>query len=86
MVCCELLVHFFVHFPIGWWVFLILIYLFVAVHQLSLVAVSRGYSPVAVQEILTGVASLIAEHGLWCTGSIVVAHRLDCSAQGVSVF
>ena len=44
--------------------FLILIYLFVAMHQLSLVAVSRGYSPVAVQEILTGVASLIAEHGL----------------------
>ena len=80
MVCCELLVHFFVHFPIGWWVFLILIYLFVAMHQLSLVAVSRGYSPVAVQEILTGVASLIAEHGLWCIGSIVVAHRLDCSA------
>ena len=67
MVCCELLVHFFVHFPIGWWFFfffLILIYLFVAMHQLSLVAVSRGYSPVAVQEILTGVASLIAEHGL----------------------
>ena len=48
-------------------------------HRLSLAAVSRGYSPVAVQEILTGVASLIAEHGLQCTGSIVVAHRLNCS-------
>ena len=31
---------------------------------LSLVAVSRGYSPVAVHGLLIAVASLVAEHGL----------------------
>ena len=32
-----------------------------AAHGLSLVAVSRGYSPVAVHRLLTVVASLVAE-------------------------
>ena len=33
MVCCELLVHFFVHFPIGWWFFFFFnSYLFICCH------------------------------------------------------
>ena len=57
----------------------------------SLVATSGSYS-VAALGLLTVVASLISEHGLWgiwalaaaipglqSTGSIVVAHRLSCS-------
>ena len=59
----------------------------------SLVAVaSRGYSLVAVLKLLTVVASLVAEHGLylgaqasvvvsglWSTGSVAVAPGLSCS-------
>ena len=37
---------------------------FVDVHGLSLVAVSRDYSPVAVRGHLAAVASLVAEQGL----------------------
>ena len=37
---------------------------FVALHGLSLVVVSRGYSLVAVLDLLIVVASLVAEHGL----------------------
>ena len=37
---------------------------FVAACELSLVAVSRGYSVVAVDRLLIVVASLVAEHGL----------------------
>ena len=49
-------------------VFLIFIFVFgcagpVATHRLSLVALSMGYSLVAVHGLLT-VASLVAEHGL----------------------
>ena len=46
-------------------IFLILIYFwlyFIAVHGLSLVAVSGGYSLVAVHVLLISVASLVAEH------------------------
>ena len=57
----------------------------------ALVAVSGGYTPVALQGFLVAVASLVVEHhsrswglsscGLWAlsTGSVVVAHRLSCS-------
>ena len=38
--------------------------LFLAVHRLSLVEVSRGYSLVVVGGLLTVVASLVAEHRL----------------------
>jgi len=41
-----------------------LLWVFVAVHRLSLVAASGGYSPVVVHGLLTVVASAIAEHGL----------------------
>ena len=59
----------------------------------SLVSASRGYSRVAVHGLLIAVASLVAEHrlqgarasvvvapGRSSSGSIVVAHRLSCSA------
>ena len=38
-------------------------YVFIAVHQLSLVVVSGGYSLVAVQGFLTAVAPIAVEHG-----------------------
>ena len=37
----------------------------VAVHRFSLAAESRGYSLDVMLGLLTGVASLVAEHGLW---------------------
>ena len=40
-----------------------LCWVLVAVYELSLVAVSRGYSQVAVYGLLIAVASLVAEHG-----------------------
>ena len=53
-------------------------WVFVAVHELSLVEASRGCSLVAVPRLLIMVASLVVEHGLWRDGSVV--HRLSCSA------
>ena len=51
---------------------------------LSLVSTSRGYSLVVVCGLLTAMASLVAEHGLWGTGSTAVAHRLSCpQARGI---
>ena len=41
-----------------------LCWVFVAAHGLSLVAVSGGYSSVAVRGLLIEVASLVVEHGL----------------------
>ena len=44
-----------------------------------------GYSLVAVHGLLMVVASLVAEHGLWSTGSVVTAIGLSCSlACGIS--
>ena len=37
----------------------------IAVHGISLVVVSKGYSLVAVWRLLLAVASLTAEHWLW---------------------
>ena len=45
----------------------------------SLVAQSRDYSPVAVHGLLSVVASAVAEHRLYSTGSIVVVHRFSYS-------
>ena len=58
----------------------------------SLVATSKGCSLVAVCRLLTVVASLVSENGLYgtqapvaavprldCTGSVVRVHRLSCS-------
>ena len=52
---------------------------------LSLVAVSKGYSPVAVHGLLIVVVSLAVEHRLENTGIAVVEHRLNCPvACGIS--
>ena len=69
-----------------------LCWVFVAACGLSLVGVSRGCSLVAVCRLLTVVASLVSENGLYgaqapvaavprldCTGSVVWMHRLSCS-------
>ena len=40
----------------------------------------RGLLFVAVRGLLIAVASLVAEHGSRCAGSVVVARRLSCSA------
>ena len=45
----------------------------------SLVEVSGVYSLVAVPGLPRAAASLIADHGLQSTGSVVVAHGLSCS-------
>ena len=47
-------------------------------YELSLVAISRGDSLVAVRVLLTVVASLVVEYGLYHTwASVVVAHGLQ---------
>ena len=65
---------------------ILFIYLFSAVLGLrccagfSLAAESRGSSLYVARGLLTAVASPVVEHGLYSTGSIVVAHGLSCSA------
>ena len=54
-------------------------WVFVAACELSLVAVSEGYSLVAVHALLTEVASLVEEHRH--VGSIAVALKLSCSSM-----
>ena len=44
-----------------------LLWVFIVVCGLSLVAASRGYSLVVVHRLLTVVASLVVEDGLWST-------------------
>ena len=51
---------------------------FIAEHGLSPVVVSKGYC-LAVRGLLIAVASLVAELGLWSTGSVVMAHGLSLS-------
>ena len=47
-------------------------------YRISLVAVSRGSSLVVFcRPLITG-ASLVAQHGLWGTGSVVVTQELGC--------
>ena len=54
-------------------------WVFGAVHGLSPVMASRGYSVAAVHGLLIVVASLVVEHGLQGTqASVVVAHGLSC--------
>ena len=58
--------------------------------QLSLVAVSRGYSLVSALGLLLAVVSFVVEHRLWgaqasvvaCLGSAVVVHRFSCRMAG----
>ena len=64
---------------------IIYLYLFLVVlgllsiHRLSLVAVSGGYSLIAMHRLLIMVVSLFAKHKLQSIGSVVVAHKLSCS-------
>ena len=44
------------------------------------IVASGGYSPAVVHGPLIGVASLVVEHSLQCTGSTFAAHELSCSA------
>ena len=52
----------------------------------SLIVASRGYSLVTVPRLLTAVASLVAEHRLWCARASVVAARglTSCAATWIS--
>ena len=50
----------------------------------SLVAASGGYSLVAARGLFIAGASLVAEHRLQSTGSVVVAHEFSCcEARGI---
>ena len=51
----------------------LLCWVFVSMHRLSLVAVSRGYTLVAVHRLLIVGASLVAEHRLWGAWASVAA-------------
>ena len=68
--------------------FIIFIHVFLAVLGLrccwgfSLVVASRSYSVLATHGLLTEVASLVGEHGIWSVrASVVVAHRLSYSKE-----
>ena len=63
---CVYLIYFWLH------------WIFVAACGLSLVAVSGGYSLVAVLGLLIAVASLVVEHGLQNAGPVVVVHMFSC--------
>ena len=60
--------HFSFFFFFNFW----LCWVFVAVHGLSLVAESRGYSLVAVHRLLIAVTSVAAEHRLYSARASVV--------------
>ena len=51
-------------FLINLFIYFWLLWVFVAVRGLSLVAVSGGYSFIVVHRLLIAVSSLVAEHGL----------------------
>ena len=75
----PLIFFFFAYNFIYFWLY----WVFVAAHGLSPVAASRALL-FAMHELLIAVASFVAEHGLWSTGSVVVVHGLSCSlASGI---
>ena len=49
--------------------------------RLSLVVTSRSYSRVGLYQLLTVLASLVAELGLWSTGLVVVVLSLRCTSN-----
>ena len=53
-------------------------WVFIAMHKLSLVAVSWGCSLVVEHRLLIAMASLVAALRLYGPGSVVVAHGLSC--------
>ena len=56
------------------WFYFWLCWVFIAVHRLSLDAMNQGHSALGPQ------ASVVAACGFWGAGSVVVPHRLSCSA------
>ena len=65
-------------------IYFLLCWSFLAACRLSLVAVSRGYSPVVVHGLLIAVVSFVASTGSWHVGSVPAAHRLSCfKAYGI---
>ena len=60
---------FFIYFWLHW--------VFIAAHRLSLVVMSRGCSLVALYVPLISVASIVAEHGLYSIGSVLMVHELS---------
>ena len=63
-----------IHIYLPFFFFFLLCWVFVSMHRLSLVAVSSGYSSVAVRSLLIAGASPVAAHGLWGTWASVVVH------------
>ena len=61
-----------------------MLWLFVAVHGLSLVAETGGYSVVEVHRLLTAVISLVEEPGIYSMGSVVSHGFSYPAACGVS--
>ena len=59
-------------------------WVFAAAHELSLAAMSRGCSPVAVHGLLTVVATLV-EHGLWGAQAQLPCGMQDPPHQGLSL-
>ena len=68
----------YMHIPYNFKISLLLCWVFIAAHGLSLDAVSRGYSLAVVWGLLIVVAFLVVEHGLWSVGSVIVVHGLGC--------
>ena len=64
--------------PVAFFSLFWLHWLLVAMCGLSLVRVSRAYSLVVVWGLLIAMASLVAEHRLSVSGSVVVAHGFSC--------
>ena len=55
-----------------------LIWVFVAVHRLSLIMLREGSSLLVVRGLLTAVAALVAEHRSRARKLSIMAHRLGC--------
>ena len=67
------------------YLFLWLCWLFVAVHGLSLVSQSWGYSLVAVHRPHVALVSLVVEHGLWGAWVTVVMARGHVNLPGAGI-
>ena len=68
IVCCTFCFYFFclvyVFLVNVLFIYFLLHWIFVAVHDISLVAVSGGYSLIALYRLLIAVVSLVVEHRL----------------------
>ena len=71
-------IYLFLKFYVFMYLFLVVLSLHCFSSQISLSAVSKGYSLVVVPELLTVVTSLVVEHTLGTRASVVVTWRLSC--------